>query len=62
MPEASAPKTHFASDNTAGVCPEAWEAMARANEGSAPSYGTDTWTERAADMLARAHDGVAVPA
>ncbi len=44
-------RTSFASDNTAGVCPEAWEAMARANHDSAPSYGTDMWTERAANML-----------
>ncbi len=44
-------KTQFASDNTAGICPEAWEAMARANRDYAPSYGTDTWTERAANLL-----------
>ena len=46
-----APKTHFASDNTSGVCPEAWEAMARANSGYAASYGNDAWTERAANLL-----------
>ena len=45
------PKTQFASDNTAGVCPEAWEAMARANRDYAPSYGTDAWTERASNLL-----------
>jgi threonine aldolase len=44
-------KTQFASDNTAGVCPEAWEAMARANHGNASSYGNDIWTQRAADLL-----------
>jgi len=44
-------KTQFASDNTAGVCPEAWAAMERANSGSEPSYGDDRWTGRAADML-----------
>jgi len=49
--DAPAPKTQFASDNTAGVCPEAWEAMARANRDSAPSYGNDAWTERAANLL-----------
>ena len=37
----------FASDNTAGVCPEAWEALARANQGVVPSYGDDSWTARA---------------
>jgi len=54
MPQLSAaliPKTHFASDNTAGVCPEAWDAMARANADYAASYGNDAWTERAADLL-----------
>jgi threonine aldolase len=50
-PEAPLVKTQFASDNTAGICPEAWEAMARANRDSAPSYGTDAWTERAANLL-----------
>jgi len=48
---APTPKSHFASDNTAGVCPEAWDAMARANHDYAPSYGTDAWTERAANLL-----------
>ena len=39
--------TTFASDNTAGICPEAWAALAAANSGRAPSYGTDEWTARA---------------
>jgi threonine aldolase len=51
MPETVIPKTQFASDNTAGVCPEAWEAMERANHDNASSYGTDAWTQRAADLL-----------
>jgi len=51
MTELPIPKTQFASDNTAGVCPEAWEAMARANRDNEPSYGTDVWTARAADLL-----------
>src|SRR5476651_682597 len=51
MSESPAPKTQFASDNTAGVCPEAWDAMARANRDYAPSYGNDVWTERAANLL-----------
>jgi threonine aldolase len=51
MHEANVPKTQFASDNTAGVCPEAWAALERANHGNAPSYGTDEWTQRAADLL-----------
>jgi threonine aldolase len=50
-PVASAPKTQFASDNTAGICPEAWEAIGRANRDYALSYGADEWTERAANLL-----------
>jgi threonine aldolase len=41
----------FASDNTSGICPEAWAAMSAANHGYAPSYGDDAWTERARDGL-----------
>jgi threonine aldolase len=51
MSDTAAPKAQFASDNTAGVCPEAWEAMERANRGNVSSYGTDEWTQRAADLL-----------
>jgi threonine aldolase len=50
MPEKPT-KTQFASDNTAGVCPEAWEATTRANRDYASSYGNDSWTERASDLL-----------
>jgi len=42
---------HFASDNCAGICPEAWESMAQANTGYAPSYGDDAWTKEAADAI-----------
>jgi threonine aldolase len=42
---------HFASDNRSGICPEAWEVLARANIGHTPSYGDDPWTQRAADLL-----------
>lgn len=41
----------FASDNYAGICPEAWDAMARANVGHVPSYGEDLWTARAAELI-----------
>jgi threonine aldolase len=34
----------FASDNTAGICPEAWAALEQANGHYAPSYGEDEWT------------------
>lgn len=49
----TAPKrnTKFASDNTAGMCPEAFEAYSKANQGNLRSYGNDSWTERAANML-----------
>lgn len=39
----------FASDNYAGVCPEAWAAMNEANSGHEPAYGGDSWTARAAE-------------
>ncbi len=41
----------FASDNYAGICPEALEAMQEANFGSAVSYGDDEWTARAAEKF-----------
>ncbi|WP_242371840.1 threonine aldolase family protein [Anaeromyxobacter sp. SG26] len=44
-------RRHFASDNYAGICPEAWAAMAEANAGHAPGYGDDRYTARAADLL-----------
>ena len=46
-----AQNTKFASDNTSGMCPEAFEAYAKANRGDLPSYGNDSWTERAANLL-----------
>jgi threonine aldolase len=47
----SAPLRQFASDNYAGICPEAWAALAEANAGHAPGYGEDRWTEAAANLL-----------
>jgi threonine aldolase len=47
----SPPLRHFASDNYAGICPEAWTAMAEANVSHAPGYGDDRWTGEAADLL-----------
>jgi threonine aldolase len=41
----------FASDNYAGICPEAWQAMESANQGFAPSYGDDPWTEKACQAI-----------
>jgi len=42
---------HFASDNYAGICPEAFAAMATANQGHEVGYGDDTWTEKASNLL-----------
>lgn len=41
----------FASDNYAGVCPEALRAFMDASAGSVPAYGDDPWTARAADRI-----------
>ena len=41
----------FASDNTAGICPEAWAVLEQANQGATPPYGEDMWTRRAADRI-----------
>lgn len=43
----------FASDNYSGICPEAWAAMAEANQGHQRAYGDDEWTARAADHFRR---------
>ena len=42
---------HFASDNYAGICPEALAAPLAANDGHVRSYGDDEWTRQAADRL-----------
>jgi threonine aldolase len=49
----AAPGWQFASDNTAGICAEAWNALHAANVGYAPSYGADAWTERACGLIRR---------
>ncbi len=54
LPRMSAPsaiRRHFASDNYSGICPEAWAAMQEANADHEVSYGNDTWTQRAADLI-----------
>lgn len=45
------PTQHFASDNYAGVCPEALAAFVAANAGHAPAYGEDEWTRKVSDRL-----------
>jgi threonine aldolase len=47
----SANRRQFASDNYAGICPEAWAALTEANAGHEVSYGNDTWTQKASDRL-----------
>lgn len=47
------PAQQFASDNYAGICPEALAAMLEANAGSATAYGEDGWTQAAADAFRR---------
>jgi threonine aldolase len=44
-------RRHFASDNYAGICPEAFAAMRQANEGHEVGYGDDSWTEKASNLL-----------
>ena len=50
---ASAPQRprHFASDNYSGICPEAFAAMTEANQSHEVSYGDDSWTARAANLI-----------
>jgi threonine aldolase len=45
------PGWQFASDNTAGVCPEVWAVVERANAGCVASYGDDPWTARACTLV-----------
>lgn len=43
---------HFASDNQAGICPEALEYLLKSNgSGHEPSYGDDAWTQRVCDRM-----------
>ncbi|TLM67318.1 MAG: low specificity L-threonine aldolase [Deltaproteobacteria bacterium] len=44
-------RLQFASDNYAGICPEAWQALAAAKDGFAVSYGDDPWTDGACNAL-----------
>ena len=51
MTAANPTRRQFASDNYAGICPEAFAAMANANAGHEVSYGDDTWTEKASNLI-----------
>lgn len=48
MPDKS---QQFASDNYSGICPEAWAAMEKANQGHERAYGDDQWTARASEYF-----------
>src|ERR1700733_11047094 len=45
------PGFQFASDNTAGICPEGWGGLGEATHGYAASYGADPWTESACELI-----------
>ncbi len=51
MPSIDHVHQQFASDNTAGACPEALRALVEANRGFAASYGNDELTLRVCDRL-----------
>lgn len=43
---------HFASDNYAGICPEALKWLIEANQsGHEPAYGEDQWTQRVCNAI-----------
>src|SRR6266404_999361 len=44
-------RRQFASDNYAGICPEAFAALTEANEGHEVSYGDDAWTAKASNLI-----------
>jgi len=48
---ATTAKYHFASDNTSGICPEAWDALESNNKGFLPSYGDDDITRAACEKF-----------
>jgi threonine aldolase len=41
----------FASDNYAGICPEAMRSLEAANQGSTPAYGDDPWSLRLSNLF-----------
>ena len=51
IPNSPLGRRQFASDNWSGICPEAWEALARANTGHVHSYGDDEFTRKACDLI-----------
>lgn len=51
MPSLNVMLEQFASDNYSGMCPEALAALVTANQGHAPAYGDDPWTQKVADRF-----------
>ena len=50
--DGDAPRQHFASDNYAGMCPEARHWLLESDaSGHQPAYGEDVWTQRVSDRL-----------
>lgn len=56
LPLTSEIKCDFASDNYAGVCPEAMEAIQHANHGFERSYGDDRFTAEASNKIREIFD------
>ncbi len=56
MPNSKDYFLQFASDNTAGVCPEALAAFNQSNSGFAASYGNDAATKQVCDRLRHLFD------
>jgi threonine aldolase len=47
-------RQHFASDNNAGICPEAFAALAAANSaGHVGGYGDDAYTAKASELISK---------
>src|SRR5215831_12111772 len=51
MTKQSPKPRHFGSDNYAGMCPEAIASLLAANHGHEVSYGDDSWTDKASNLL-----------
>ncbi len=49
--QSSGGHNQFASDNTAGICPEVLAALEEANHAAAESYGADQWTSRVRELV-----------
>lgn len=46
-----ADRFELVSDNTAGICPEAFAALQEANAGASASYGDDKWTQHVCERV-----------